>query len=174
MKKFCLLLLILFSLASCVIYDLLLGYGVYDKGYIPPIGFPALYLTNSSDDTISVETYYYDKHSNQDMLWEKQDILPGETKLVMDWVYPTRLCVYIDDCIVTDYKGSNDGLLYYYVDSADWLDAHMQLVSARCNGDNTKYTYENIPFDKYDFSWIVFNIKAFVVAEYNLVFTNSQ
>jgi hypothetical protein len=159
MKKTFILLLVLFFIASCNVFEVL------DERLIWPISLPAFYLKNSTDNTISVESYYFDKHTNQDKLWERQDILPGETKQVMDWVYPTRLCVYIDDCLVSDYVGSSDKL------NKDELEAG-QLRKVSTGENLEKVEWCDIPSDKYDFGWLPIreNSHLFGRRRYNLVF----
>ena len=167
MKKTFFLLLVLFFIASCNVFEVL------DERLIWPISLPAFYLKNSTDNTISVESYYFDKHTNQDKLWERQDILPGETKQVMDWVYPTRLCVYIDDCLVSDYVGSKVTFNYKS------LPRGLLSVSMDYVFDAEKYNYANMPIDKYDFegydfNWILHHPETCCGYRYDLVFSETQ
>jgi hypothetical protein len=155
-----LMLLILAQVSSC---------NVYDKGFVQIIEFPVLYLKNSTSNTISVESYYFDKHTNKDILWENQaiSISPTETKKVMDWVFPKRLLVRIDGNIVFDYIGSNNQL------NDDGLNTvMMKIVSTEAVFDDIKYNYNNIPFNMYDFSWLgnISNVNKFRGHRYNLVF----
>lgn len=59
------LLAIIFQLVSCT---------VYDKNYKTFIEIPELYLMNKLDNKISVETYYYDKKTGKESLWESKKI----------------------------------------------------------------------------------------------------
>ena len=159
MKSTTLLLLLIFAqITSC---------NVYDKGFVQVIEFPVLYLKNSTSNTISVESCYFDKHTNQDILWENQNISPGKTQQVMDWVFPKKILVRIDGNIVFDYVGSNNQL-----NRDDLNTGQMKLVSTEAELDDIKYNYNNIPFDKYDFSWIgnISNTNQFSGHRYNLVF----
>ncbi len=157
-SKTLLLLLTLLLLTSC---------NVYDKGFVRVIEFPVFYLKNSTSEVISVESYYLDKHTNQDILWENQNISPGKTQQIMDWVFPTKILVQINGVTAFNYAGSNDQL------SIDDLNSgQMKLISTEYVFDDSKYSYNNIPLDKYDFSWIgnISNTNQFSGHRYNLVF----
>lgn len=141
LKKISILLIVLVFL-SCNVY--------YDRGFFFLTTFPSIDLKNSSDKTITVESYYFNKVTEEDTLWKKQEILPGEKQLVMDWVYPKKLIVLIADEVVFDYSGKNDKLLEDKLLSGNIVCTY----GGEDFGDEEKYKRDNIPFDQYDFSWL--------------------
>lgn len=84
----------------------------------------------------------------------------------MDWVFPKRILV-IDGVTEFNYAGSNDQLIIDDLNSGQ-----MKLISTEYVFDDSKYSYNNIPLDKYDFSWIgnISNTNQFSGHRYNLVF----
>lgn len=154
------LLAIIFQLVSCT---------VYDKNYKTFIEIPELYLMNKLDNKISVETYYYDKKTGKESLWEskKIEINPSETKQIMDWVYPIKLIIFKEEDRVFDYSGRNDQLNENSLNTGG-----MKIISSEVIFDDTKYEYNKIPYEIYDFNWLGdISEENIVGLRYNLVYS---
>ena len=85
----------------------------------------------------------------------------------MDWVYPIKLIIFKEEDRVFEYSGSKDQLNENSLNTGG-----MKIISSEVIFDDTKYEYNKIPYEIYDFNWLGdISEENIVGLRYNLVYS---